>query len=133
HADDFWDRYDEDFTLAQHLNQNATRFGVEWSRIEPREGFFDEKALDHYEKILQSAKYHGLQVFLTLHHYSNPIWFAKKGGFLNPQSVELFKRFTEVVVKRLGEYVDFWITINEPEVYSSHSYYFRKYPPQHKS
>ena len=132
-ADDFWNRYDEDFALAQHLYHNTTRFGLEWSRIEPTEGVFDEKALDHYEKILQSAKYHGLKIFLTLHHYSNPIWFAKKGGFLNPQSVEIFKRFTEVVAKRLGEYVDFWLTINEPEVYSSHSYYFNKYPPQHRS
>ncbi len=89
-ACDFYNRYDEDFALAEHLNQNATRFGVEWSRIEPKEGVFDEKALDHYEKILQSAKYHGLKVFLTLHHYTSPVWFMKKGDLPKKKTSAIF-------------------------------------------
>src|SRR5689334_10288930 len=80
-ACDSYNRFDEDFTLAQHLNQNATRIGIEWSRIEPQEGMFSEKELDHYEKVLESAKFHGLQTFVTLHHYCLPQWLAQKGGF----------------------------------------------------
>ncbi len=132
-ACDFWNRFDEDFSLARLLNHSATRFGLEWSRIEPQEGVFDEKALDHYEKMLQSAKFHGLTVFLTLHHYTNPLWFAKQGGFLNRKSAAKFSRYVTKVADRLGQYVDFWLTINEPEVYSSHSYFFAKYPPQEHS
>ena len=55
-ACDFWNRFDEDFALAQHLNHSAARIGLEWSRVEPKQGVFDEQALDHYEKIFQSAK-----------------------------------------------------------------------------
>lgn len=132
-ACDFYNRYDEDFALAQHLNHNVTRIGLEWSRIQPKEGIFDEKALDHYEKILQSAKFHGLSVFLTLHHFTNPIWFAKKGAFTKKENLPYFTNFVQRVAERLGEYVDFWVTVNEPEVYSTYSYLLGIFPPNKKS
>ncbi|MDR3642116.1 MAG: glycoside hydrolase family 1 protein [Candidatus Doudnabacteria bacterium] len=132
-ACDSYNRYDEDFALAQHLNHNATRIGIEWARIEPEEGKFSEKELAHYEKVLQSAKFHGLQTFVTLHHYTLPKWLADKGGFLNPASVGLFARYVSAVSRRLNQYTDFWLTINEPEVYATHSYLLGRYPPKKKS
>lgn len=132
-ACDFYNKYEEDFTLAEHLNQNAIRLGVEWSRVEPSEGVFDEAVLDHYEKMLQSAKYHGLTVFLTLHHYTNPIWFAAKGGFVQKKNISYFVDYSHHVVERLGQYVDFWVTINEPELYVTQSYGVGVHPPQVKS
>jgi len=129
-ACDSYNRFDEDFSLAEHLNQNATRIGIEWARIEPKEGEFSEKELDHYEKVLQSAKAHGLQTFVTLHHYGNPMWLAKKGAFLNEETVDLFARYASKVADRLGQYTDFWLTINEPEVYASHASLFAKFPPR---
>jgi len=132
-ACDSYNRYDEDFALAQHLNQNATRIGIEWARIEPQEGVFSEKELNHYEKVLQSAKAHGLTTFVTLHHYANPLWFSRKGAFLNKRSGELFTRYVSVVADRLNQYTDFWLTINEPEVYATHSYLLGRYPPGRRS
>jgi beta-glucosidase len=132
-ATDFFNRYDEDFSIAQHLNHNTIRFGLEWSRIEPQEGRFDEVALAKYEKMLQSAKAHGLQVFLTLHHFTLPLWFAKKEGFSKKDNIRYFLQYTEKVVRRLGDYVDFWLTFNEPEVYATHSYLLGIFPPQRKS
>ncbi len=132
-ACDSYNRYDEDFALAQHLNHNAHRLSIEWARIEPRENYFDEKELDHYEKVLQSAKFHGLTTFVTLHHYTNPLWFAKKGGFVKKQNISYFYRFACRAVLRLSEYVDFWLTFNEPEVYSNLGFLRGRYPPQIKS
>jgi beta-glucosidase len=132
-ACDFWNRFDEDFALAEHLSHNATRFGIEWSRVQPKEGAFDEEALDHYEKMLQSAKFHGLTVFLTLHHFTNPVWFAKKGAFTKKENLVYFTSYVQKVAERLGEYVDFWVTINEPEVYSTYSYMLGVFPPGKKS
>lgn len=132
-AADFWNRYDEDFALAQHLNHNATRFGLEWSRIEPEEGKFDERVLDHYEKMLQSAKFHGLKVFLTIHHYTSPVWFMKRGGFTKRGNLFLFLRYAQKVARRLNQYVDFWVTINEPGLYAGQSYWLGVHPPQVKS
>ena len=132
-ACDSYNRFDEDFALARHLNHNATRLSIEWARIEPSEGQFSEEALDHYEKVLQSAKFHGLQTFVTLHHFTNPLWFAKKDGFEVKQNIKYFIRYAEVVVKRLDQYADFWITINEPETYCFVPYILAVWPPQKKS
>lgn len=132
-ACDSYNRFDEDFSLAQHLSHNATRLSVEWARIEPEENKFSEKELDHYEKVLQSAKYRGLVTFVTLHHFTNPLWFIKKGGFEKKQNIDSFIKYSLMVVKRLSQYVDFWITINEPEVYSSTSYLSGRWPPQKKN
>ncbi|MDE2311852.1 MAG: glycoside hydrolase family 1 protein, partial [Patescibacteria group bacterium] len=132
-ACDFWYRYDEDFGLAEHLGQNAIRFGVEWARIEPQEGVFDEAALDHYEQMLQSAKYHGLKVFLTLHHYTSPQWFMKKGGFTKKENITHFLHYARHTARRLSEHVDFWVTINEPGLYAGQSYFLGVHPPQVKS
>ncbi len=132
-AADFFNRFEEDFSIAKHLNHNATRFGLEWSRIEPKEGEFDQKTLEAYEKMLQSAKANGLQIFLTLHHFTLPIWFAKKGGFAKKENIKFFLRYAEIVARRFSDYVDFWLTFNEPEVYATHSYLFGIFPPQNKS
>ena len=132
-ACDSYNRFDEDFALAEHLNQNATRISLEWSRIEPQEGQFSEKEIEHYEKVLQSAKAHGLKTFVTLHHYANPKWFAAQGAFMQTSSVDTFFRFASVVADRLSQYTDFWLTFNEPEVYATHSYLLGKYPPQERS
>jgi len=132
-ACDSYNRYEEDFSLAKHLGQNAHRLSIEWARIEPREGVFNETELDHYEKVLQSAKYHGLTTFVTLHHFTSPLWFIKKGGFAEKFSVGSFTKYADMVSKRLSEYVDFWLTINEPEMYCTHSYLFGIFPPQIKS
>ncbi len=132
-ACDSYHRFDEDFALAEHLNHNATRLGIEWARIEPKEGHFSEEALDHYEKVLQSAKFHGLKTFVTLHHYTNPLWFAKRGGFEKKANARYFHRYVEKAVKRLDQYTDFWVVLNEPEEMVSLSYWLGIWPPQKKS
>lgn len=132
-ACDFYNRYEEDFSLAQHLNHNAIRLGVEWARIEPKEGVFDDAVLDHYEKMLQSAKFHGLTVFLTLHHYTSPVWFMKKGGFTKTENLTYFLHYARHAAKRFSQYVDFWVTINEPGLYAAQSYWMGEHPPQVKS
>jgi beta-glucosidase len=119
--------------LAEHLNHNATRLSIEWARIEPEEGKFNEQQEDHYEKVLQSAKAHGLVTFVTLHHFTNPLWFANNGGFSKKENAEFFIRYARHIAKRLSQYTDFWITFNEPEIYSTHGFLLGKYPPQEKS
>ena len=132
-ACDHYNRYEEDFTLAEHLNHNTHRLGIEWSRVEPKEGQFNETELDHYEKVLQSAKFHKFTVFLTLHHFTCPVWFIKKGGFENKQNVDYFVSYAKKIANRLGQYVDFWLTINEPEVYSTYPFLLGVFPPQKRN
>jgi len=126
---DGWNLYKEDVQLMKALSLNAYRFSVEWSKIEPRQGEFDQAVLDHYEKEVDEMLANGIEPMVTLHHFSNPIWFEDKGAFLQDDSPEIFTRFVERVVNKLGPKVKFWCTINEPAVYAFLSYFNAEFPP----
>jgi len=122
-----------DFDLAKSLNHNAHRLSIEWSRIEPQEGIFVEKELQHYLDVILALKERGIEPIITLHHFTNPLWLAKLGGWENKKVVYYFLRYVEKVVEILADKVKFWITINEPMVYIYHSYFIGLWPPQRKS
>jgi len=132
-ANDFWHRYEEDLDLASELGINAIRLSVEWARIEPVEGEYDHEAIFQYKKILMYARSKKLKIFLTLHHFTLPLWFAKKGGFHNPFAHHYFSRFAEKSVSEFKDYVQHFITINEPEVYSLMGYIRGSWPPGKKN
>jgi len=132
-ACDHYNLYEKDSDLIQSLNQNAYRFSIEWSRIEPEPGKFDAKELEHYWQVLHSLKMRGIKTMLTLHHFTSPLWLAKIGGWTNPKVVSYFSRFAERVFDEYFDLVDFWATINEPLVYASISYFQGRWPPKKKS
>ena len=131
-ACDHWNRYKEDIRLMKELSLNAYRFSVEWSKIEPRPGEFDEAALDHYEQVIDELLANGIEPMVTLHHFTNPLWFEEQGAFLQDDSPEIFTRFAEHVVRRLGSKVKLWCTINEPSAYAFSGYYVGIFPPAEK-
>lgn len=132
-ACDSYNRYEEDFDIAKKLNQNIHRFSIEWSRIEPEEGRFDFEAMKHYEGLVKSLRERGIEPMITLWHFSNPIWFAKAGGFLNKKSPEYFTRYAKYVVDNLKSDVRLWITFNEADsVYPGFAYLKAVWPPHQK-
>jgi len=132
-ACDHYNRYEEDFQLLQDLSQNAYRFSIEWSRIEPQEGVFDEKEIEHYRKVLESLKEKNIMVMLTLHHFSTPLWLADMGGWNNKKVVFYFSRFAQKVFAEYKDLVDFWITINEPTLYAIFGYFIGSWVPRKKN
>ncbi len=128
-ACDSWQRYQEDIQLAKQLNTRLYRFSLEWSKIEPHNGKFDQSALDHYKKVLQQCKQDGFKVMLTLHHFTNPIWTAEFGGWEKKIMVKYFLRYVKKVVTEFGDLVDFWVTINEPGGYAFLSYKLGRWVP----
>ncbi|HEY1939766.1 MAG TPA: family 1 glycosylhydrolase [Candidatus Angelobacter sp.] len=131
-ACDWWRNAEQDFDLAQSLGVNALRLSVEWSRIEPEEGQWDESALARYRQMLRALHERGIKPFVTLHHFTNPQWFEDKGAFAAPESVALFQRFTQRVVSALGDLCRDWATFNEPNVYVSMGYFLGEFPPGKK-
>jgi len=125
--------YDQDFDLAKSLNHNAHRFSIEWSRIEPKEGEFSDEAILHYINVLKGLRNRGIEPMVTLHHFTNPVWFAESGGWTDPRCIQRFLRYCEFVTKALARGVRYWFTINEPSVYFSHAYLWGLWPPQSKS
>ena len=132
-AVDHYNRFNEDFDIAKSIGMNAHRFSIEWSRVEPSEGMFDEKEILHYEAVISALKSRGIEPFVTLWHWTLPLWLEEKGGWQSKDAPRYFTRFAKKIVESLGEDVKFWITINEPLPYSSRSYMTGTWPPQKKN
>ena len=128
-----YELYKQDFDLAKLLNQNAHRLSVEWSRIEPKAGMFSEEGLAHYRDVIIALRQRNIEPIVTLHHFTNPAWFAKLGGWQNNKAREYFLRYVEKVAEVLCDKVSYWVTINEPLVYAYYAYILGAWPPQEKS
>ncbi|MCM8789834.1 MAG: glycoside hydrolase family 1 protein [Candidatus Omnitrophica bacterium] len=128
-----YELYRQDFDLAKQLNHNAHRLSIEWSRIEPEAGKFSEQEINHYIEVIDSLRAGSIEPVVTLHHFTNPLWFSHTGGWLNPKAPEYFSRYAQKIVDALAGKVKFWITINEPLVYVYHSYILGVWPPHKKS
>lgn len=115
-ACDHYRRYPQDIALLASLGLNTYRYSVEWARIEPEDGRFDEAQLDHYKAMTDAVLAAGLTPMVTLHHFTLPRWVAGRGGWLDPEAPVRFARYTERVVGALGDRVGWWCTINEPGV-----------------
>jgi beta-glucosidase len=122
-------RAEEDIARMAALNTNAHRLSVEWSRIEPREGQWNQTALDRYRVILLAMRAAGVTPMITLHHFTNPLWVARRGGWLHPDAPRWFGNYARTVVEKLGDLCELWCTVNEPNVYASSSYLTGEWPP----
>lgn len=132
-AAEHYNRFRTDFDLAKQLGHNAHRFSIEWSRVEPEEGKFDEAAIEHYRQVLEALQERNLEPFVTLWHWTNPLWLADKGGPESKEFARYFARYAQFVVSRLKGRVRFWMTINEPTSVIGAAYYTGAWPPQKKS
>ena len=128
-ATDHWHRRDEDILLARGLGLNTYRFSVEWAKLEPAEGQWNEEAFAWYSALIDRCEEQGLVPMLTLHHFTLPQWLAQKGGFSVAESVGHFRALVEKVVARFGARVPLWCTFNEPMVLALGSYVGGFMPP----
>ncbi len=132
-AIDHHNRFAQDFDLAQSLSLNAVRFSIEWSRIEPEPGKFDEAATNHYRRMILYLREKRIEPIVTLHHITNPKWFAKLGGWENKNSVKYFSRYTKYCHAHFGDYIKWWVTINEPTAAVAMGYFKGAWPPFKKN
>jgi beta-glucosidase len=132
-ATDHWHRWRDDTELLASLGIPLYRMSVEWARVEPRPGEFDEAVLAQYRRELTLLLIKGIRPLVTLHHFSHPMWFERLGAFESPDAPAIFERFTRRVVEALGDLVDEWVTINEPNVYVAGGYVMGNFPPGVKS
>jgi beta-glucosidase len=131
-ACDWWEHAEADFDRARELGVIGVRLSVEWSRIEPEEGRWDDAAVERYREMLQGLRERGIEPLVTLHHFTNPLWLERQGAFANPRVVSLFARFARRCVEALGDLCTFWCTVNEPNVYAAEGYVLGVWPPGRK-
>lgn len=121
-ACDSWNRFDEDLSLMRRLGANAYRFSVEWSRLEPTEGAWNDEAAERYLAWARALRAAGIEPMVTIHHFTLPRWVATQGGWMSDRTIDLAASFAGRVAKKLGAAVDLFCTINEPNVLATLSY-----------
>lgn len=133
-AVDHYGRFVEDLDLAAGIGLDTFRFSIEWSRIEPQRGEYDEEELAHYDAVFQALEERGMTSSVTLHHFTEPAWFTDLSKlsvpvndsfcqdgpsdtdfcfWSNPDAPAVFADFCGLVAQRYGKYTDEWMTINE--------------------
>jgi len=132
-ACDWWGgRWQEDLQNAADCSQNAHRFSIEWSRVQPSQDAWDESALDHYREMLTGMRQMGLAPIVTLHHFSDPLWIYDMGGWENDKTPAFFEKFVRKVVNAFKDQVTIWVTLNEPNGLVVNSYIDGSFPPGKK-
>lgn len=114
-ACDSYHRYRDDIRLLAEAGLTAYRFSIEWARIEPVAGQFSRAQMLHYRDMIDACHEHGVEPIVTLHHFTNPIWLADRGGLRSPDIVERFAGYVEAIAPILHD-VNWVVTINEPNM-----------------
>ncbi|KAJ6978532.1 cyanogenic beta-glucosidase-like [Populus alba x Populus x berolinensis] len=132
-AIDFYNRYQSDLQIVKNLSVDAFRLSIDWSRVIPSGKIsrkVSRRGIDFYNKMLSKSRSHllrlnftGFEPFITLFHWDIPQGLEDNyGGFLSDQIVNDFRDFAELCFREFGDRVKYWITLNEPQKYSSAGY-----------
>lgn len=117
-ATDFWNRYREDIGLARDLGCTVFRLSLSWARLEPQPGVWSDDAFAHYRDVLQAVRDAGMSAVVTLVHNAWPLHVQAAGGgggLLDPDFPDRVERFADAVAQRLGDLIDDYVTLNEPD------------------
>ncbi len=128
-ATDSWNHLEEDLNHLSDLGISDYRFSIEWAKVEPKAGEFDEVELNKYLDQIDRLKARGIEPMLTLYHFTLPLWVSRQGGWEWDGIAEAFDRFSSHVAKRVGSRVTHWITLNEPMTLISAAYISNIFPP----
>ena len=125
-----YEMLDQDIELLKELGIKAFRFSIEWSRIEPTEGNYDNVAINHYVEKANKLISNKITPIITFHHFTTPEWLFNKGSWLNPNADEYFDKYVEKLMKNLPNEIEFFNTINEPGIFAFFGYFStNKFPP----
>ncbi len=114
-AVDHYHRWPEDIALMKELGFNSYCFSIAWPRILPDGvGTVNEKGLDFYERLVDNLLAQGIAPCTKLYHWDLPQALQDKGGWVNRDTAYHFAEYAEIVARRLGDRVPYWITHNEP-------------------
>lgn len=125
--------FDSDFRLAKTINLNSLRISLEWARIHSGPNTFSDAEFTHYQEAVDSLIKYDLKPIVTLHHFTNPLWFVLKGGWLKADNIDYFLSFLKRTVEFFKDRVDTWIIFNEPLVYIYNGFISGIWPPGEKS
>jgi beta-glucosidase len=122
-ACDHYHRYETDFELIRALGIPHYRLSVAWPRVFPSgDGSVNTRGLDFYSRLIDSLLARSITPWVTLFHWDLPQALEERGGWVARATVDAFGRYAEEVVKRLGDRVNHWFTVNEIPCFIGNGY-----------
>jgi beta-glucosidase len=129
-ACDHYHRYKEDVALMKSLNVPAYRLSISWPRVLPEGiGAVNPKGLEFYDRLIDELLAAGITPYITLFHWDFPYELYCRGGWLSPDSPQWFADYTRVIVDKLSDRVQYWMTHNEPEVFIGNGHQWGTHAP----
>jgi beta-glucosidase/6-phospho-beta-glucosidase/beta-galactosidase len=129
----FWTNPEEEINRASSLGITTFRMGIDWGRIMPNPESFDQNAIRHYKKIIQSLRSKNFKIMMTLMHHSIPKWAQAMGGWKNDKMISHFVIFSKKMIEEFHEDVEWWATFNEGNVFVTMAYTVGIWPPGEKN
>ena len=129
-ACDHYHKYSEDVKLMNTIGIESYRFSISWPRVIPAgKGKLNQKGLDFYDRLVDSLCKKNIKPFVTLYHWDLPLALEEIGGWYNRDLADYFADYSEAIVKKLGDRVDTWVTLNEPWIVLVAGYVLGVFPP----
>jgi beta-glucosidase len=101
----------------REMGLGGYRFSIAWPRIFPEgKGQVNPPGLDFYDRLVDGLLGAGITPFVTLYHWDLPQALQDTGGWANRDTAPLFAAYADTVLRRLGDRVTNWITMNEPAI-----------------
>jgi beta-glucosidase len=117
-ACDHYHRWRSDLDLLCELGVNAYRFSISWPRVLPQgTGRPNQLGLDFYSRLIDGLLERGITPLVTLWHADHPQALEERGGWVHPDMPVWFAEFAAVMFRSLGDRVENWITLNEPNCF----------------
>ncbi len=130
---DHYHRYKEDVALMKKIGLKSYRFSVSWPRVLPEGiGKVNEKGLKFYIDLVDELLAAGIEPLLTLYHWNLPTALYEKGGWKNPEIVDWFEEYTDLMTKTFAGKITYWMTINEPQIFGGFGYVEGQHAPFEK-
>jgi beta-glucosidase len=131
-ANDHYHRYESDIQWMVELGIQHYRFSIAWSRVIPDgRGQVNERGMDFYRRLCDRLLANGITPHITLFHWDSPQALEKRyGSWRSREIASDFADYCTAMVKRLGDRVTHWMTINEIVCFTHLGYEVGK-TPQH--
>ena len=130
---DHWDRWHEDAELMHGMGLECCRFVLDWAHIEPEQGCFDDAAIAHVREEILYLRAMGIRVTLVLHEFSDPVWFARLGGWSKAANIGLFLNYVEKILRTVGHLVEDYVPMSQPNLFAWNGWYSGAWMPGKKS
>ena len=128
-AVDHWNRVAEDIAIMKAMHVTDYRMSIEWAKVEPRQGFYDQSVIAHYKDEIDQLRQANIRPMITLQHFTLPAWVRDLKGFEWQGLPDAFADYAELVYTQIAPDTEVWVTLNEPMISVANGYVTGAHPP----